>query len=1058
MLSAVFFLLSSENALANRVAAAELAYKWVSDSTYLVTYTFYRDCGGSTEPANIRVCYFNTCNTDNGSVLLTKKTPLSSNGTIVDPGNGCTSAPATTCTSPATVLKGFRKWVYEGTVTLPSKCATWKFAVSLDARNAGSTNYAALATNNMYTEATLNNIDAPKSSSPAFSTDLIQYMCAGVPQSFNYAGVDADGDVLSYSLIDPQTASENQSACLIPPAPTSYAFGGSKPGTSLTTDPFPTGGTFNFGATSGLMTLTPAAASAAQQAMMTIYVVKRRGTKVVGTVMRDIQFIVNNGCTPNNVTFSITSMIQAFVNTAGRVQICPNVAMRVCFNIASTDGSVAITNVKDDHLTFSPTSGSSTITPTGYAGSGTNVVTGCLDWTPNETDQGVKRMIIESDVCRPGAPKVHRRDTITFHIVETLNVVATDTFICFGDTSYLCPTPDSSATGGTYTYSTTTSGTGFPTGSLGITTYPPCASVRPSSTTVYLVETPSIPGGCKRQDLPALNTNQAEMKIVVVNPRINAGPDTVMCIYDTLQMNSNLLNPQPELTYAYHWIPGTYLSDSTDPSPVLRIPNGVDPLTLPDSLVYRLEVTPTPGSECYKEDTIVVHLLKGYYILTGDTLQNSMTGLGYKFRQKGESDTAICSGKSVVLQGWRDVSRGATNDSTYTYTWNPPTGVSTPTEFIPGVTTITPPGTDTGVLVYTLTASRVGCTDSVKRIVITVDKTPTVDIGPDKSICFGDTLNLFADINPSPDVFSLYKYKWYPGGALSRADTFVTYFTGYRSETIHFTVTTTRANCSATDSAVYSVNPRAFLTKGNDTSICPGDSATLLVAGDALLKTITWKPTTNIDSIHSLHPRVSPTFTTDYVVIGTDSNSCVDSASIKVSVFPRTVIYLPDSARIYPGDVIELSPEGNALYYTWFPLTGFLDYGDSSSSRPKIAPLLNTTYRLRAVSAAGCVAEDSIYVFVSPDSYVDMPNAFAPGRSGDNTTFKAAHLGDATLTSLKVFNRWGMLVFETTNIEEGWDGSYKGEPQPMGVYVYTVEAVTKSGKKVSKQGNVTLIR
>ncbi|MBS1585873.1 MAG: gliding motility-associated C-terminal domain-containing protein, partial [Bacteroidetes bacterium] len=53
---------------------------------------------------------------------------------------------------------------------------------------------------------------------------------------------------------------------------------------------------------------------------------------------------------------------------------------------------------------------------------------------------------------------------------------------------------------------------------------------------------------------------------------------------------------------------------------------------------------------------------------------------------------------------------------------------------------------------------------------------------------------------------------------------------------------------------------------------------------------------------------------------------------------------------------------------------------------------------------------------------------------------------------------WGVKMFETNNIDEGWDGTYKGKPQPMGVYVYMVEAISPTGRKFVKQGNVTLIR
>ena len=75
-----------------------------------------------------------------------------------------------------------------------------------------------------------------------------------------------------------------------------------------------------------------------------------------------------------------------------------------------------------------------------------------------------------------------------------------------------------------------------------------------------------------------------------------------------------------------------------------------------------------------------------------------------------------------------------------------------------------------------------------------------------------------------------------------------------------------------------------------------------------------------------------------------------------------------------------------------------------------------------------------------------------------NDIFKLNKRGIATLKAFKIYNRWGNLVFETTNVEEGWDGTYKGTPQPMGVYVYQIDAVTNSGKRFTKQGNVTLIR
>jgi len=62
------------------------------------------------------------------------------------------------------------------------------------------------------------------------------------------------------------------------------------------------------------------------------------------------------------------------------------------------------------------------------------------------------------------------------------------------------------------------------------------------------------------------------------------------------------------------------------------------------------------------------------------------------------------------------------------------------------------------------------------------------------------------------------------------------------------------------------------------------------------------------------------------------------------------------------------------------------------------------------------------------------------------------------LKYFRIFNRWGEMVFETTDIEKGWDGTFSGTPQPFGVYVYQVSAETSTGKIIEKHGNTTLIR
>lgn len=87
----------------------------------------------------------------------------------------------------------------------------------------------------------------------------------------------------------------------------------------------------------------------------------------------------------------------------------------------------------------------------------------------------------------------------------------------------------------------------------------------------------------------------------------------------------------------------------------------------------------------------------------------------------------------------------------------------------------------------------------------------------------------------------------------------------------------------------------------------------------------------------------------------------------------------------------------------------------------------------------------------------DVPNAFTPGRFGKNSTVRVEGFGIAKMT-WRIYNRWGQVVFETNNRKAGWDGTFKGQPQPMDVYAYTLDVEFSDGTRARKTGDITLIR
>jgi len=86
-----------------------------------------------------------------------------------------------------------------------------------------------------------------------------------------------------------------------------------------------------------------------------------------------------------------------------------------------------------------------------------------------------------------------------------------------------------------------------------------------------------------------------------------------------------------------------------------------------------------------------------------------------------------------------------------------------------------------------------------------------------------------------------------------------------------------------------------------------------------------------------------------------------------------------------------------------------------------------------------------------------IPNSFTPNGDGKNDIFYVYGNTVAKL-KLRVYNQWGQFIYESRSIQNGWDGTYRGELQPNGVYVYYVDIEFNDGTKTMKKGTITLLR
>ena len=181
--------------------------------------------------------------------------------------------------------------------------------------------------------------------------------------------------------------------------------------------------------------------------------------------------------------------------------------------------------------------------------------------------------------------------------------------------------------------------------------------------------------------------------------------------------------------------------------------------------------------------------------------------------------------------------------------------------------------------------------------------------------------------------------------------------------------------------------------------------------------------------------------------------SCrIASNILTINVQPRPAISAgPDRVAI-SGRTTTLAAtiQGSNISFAWTPP----DYLSSTTElNPVVSPDRDMQYKLSAISQYGCANEDLVLVkFVAG---IFVPTAFTPDKNGKNDSWRIPFLDPQWGATVNVYNRYGQLVYKVSGATTDWDGTYKGVPQPSGVYVYLIRF--NDGTQDIK-GTVTLIR
>jgi gliding motility-associated-like protein len=259
------------------------------------------------------------------------------------------------------------------------------------------------------------------------------------------------------------------------------------------------------------------------------------------------------------------------------------------------------------------------------------------------------------------------------------------------------------------------------------------------------------------------------------------------------------------------------------------------------------------------------------------------------------------------------------------------------------------------------------------------------------------------------------------------------------------------------------------INMNTDTTICEGDTIRLYAKSN-LADSIIWTGSYNIDTtyLYGDSVRVWPDYSVGYPVVLYYPFGCVVDTEVRVHVSKVHADAGPDR-WIGDGKTTTLGGPNTSFFsditltdtsfsYHWFP---FEFLSDSDKLYPVANPPYDYTYYLTVIENNDkfkCQSMDTVVVHINCADIV-LPNVFSPNSANSATNrFYILNHELIKLNYFRVYDRWGALVFETTNPTIGWDGTYNGQPAPVDVYVWEADAFCTSGKEITKRGNVTLLR
>ena len=703
------------------------------------------------------------------------------------------------------------------------------------------------------------------------------------------------------------------------------------------------------------------------------------------------------------------------------VHICPGVLagpdLSVCAGVADTLRAQPAVYVPGAHYLWQPggdTSATLIVTP---AATGTTTI---ATYTVTMTVSG----------CTPVS------DTVVMIVRAAPSVaISQDTAICIGSSALLTATP--SQTGGQYLWTPGNLATQSITATPAVTTtyhlrYTLGQCSNSSDSVVVTVSNPAL-------SLSVHDTSLCAGSSLLVGSSVSQAGGSYLWTPDGVTSSSLLLSPATAGTHTLSYtLQGCSAADSVHvhlvPAPALSGSNA----SVCQSAAMLTATPSVPGGHYLWStgDTTagitVSPAVQTVYTLTYTTGCGSATVADTVFAGQPPAissvNAAICSGTGATLTAFVTVQGGH-------YLWTP--GRDTTASI-----SVSPDSTSIYTVVYTTTCGTVQVSDTVF-----VSPAPAVSLA-DTAVCAGQTATLTAIVSAPGG-----QYLWSTGESTPTIS-ITPVSTGY------ITVSYTVAGCaavSATDTVTVYPLPLLTLTPAGVSCYGVNDGSVTANVSPAGSYTYHWADGSSSAADTGL---ASGT----YALTVSDAHHCSVSGSAAVAgAGAASLIGLPADTTVHVGQPVQLStifggyPVSSITAYQWIPAWGL----NCDNCPAPVASLPDgdtiAVYTVTVTYSNGCKVAASDTIHVNTSEGMTTPDAFSPNGDGVNDTYIIRAYGVAAF-HMNIYNRWGELVFSTDDIRNGWDGTYRGKPQPSEIYEVFISIAYLDGRSGNAERNITLLR